>query len=103
MILATTDNISDKKIETLGLVKGSTIQTKHVGKDILQSIQHLIGGELTEYNKMMEEARELATNRMIDEAKKLGADAIVSVRYSSAAVMQGASEVIVYGTAVKIN
>ncbi len=103
MILATTDNISDKKIKTLGLVKGSTIQTKHVGKDILQSIQHLIGGELTEYNKMMEEARELATNRMIDEAKKLGADAIVSVRYSSAAVMQGASEVIVYGTAVKIN
>ena len=103
MILATTDNISDKKIETLGLVKGSTIQTKHVGKDILQSIQHLIGGELTEYNKMMEEARELATNRMIDEAKKLGANAIVSVRYSSAAVMQGAAEVIVYGTAVKIN
>jgi len=85
----------------LGLVKGSTIQSKHVGKDIAQSFKTLVGGELKAYNEMMNEARALATKRMIEEAEELKADAIVNVRYASSAIMQGAAEVIVYGTAVK--
>jgi uncharacterized protein YbjQ (UPF0145 family) len=85
----------------LGLVKGSTIQSKHVGKDILQGFKTLVGGELKAYNEMMNEARALATKRMIMEAEALGADAIVNIRYTSSAVMQGAAEVIAYGTAVK--
>ncbi len=101
MILVNTDYISGKELETLSLVKGSTIQSKHIGKDISQSFKTLVGGELKSYNEMMNEARTLATNRMIAEAEALGADAIVNVRYASAAVMQGAAEVIVYGTAVK--
>ena len=101
MILVNTDYISGKELEMLGLVKGSTIQTKHVGKDITQSFKTLVGGELVSYNEMMNEARAIATKRMVAEAETLGADAVVSIRYSSAAVMQGAAEVIVYGTAVK--
>ena len=101
MILVNTDYISGKQLEMLGLVKGSTIQSKHVGKDIMQSFKTLVGGELKSYNEMMNEARAIATKRMVEEAEALGADAIVNVRYSSAAVMQGAAEVIAYGTAVK--
>ena len=101
MILVNTDYISGKQLEMLGLVKGSTIQSKHVGKDIMQSFKTLVGGELKSYNEMMNEARAIATKRMVEEAESLGADAIVNVRYSSAAVMQGAAEVIAYGTAVK--
>ncbi len=101
MIIYTTDYISGKKLETLGLVKGSTVQTKHIGKDITQAFKHLVGGELKAYNEMMSDARALATERMMEEAKELKADAIVSVRYATSAVMQGAAEVIVYGTAVK--
>ena len=101
MILVNTDYISGKELETLSIVKGSTIQTKHIGKDITQSFKTLVGGELTAYNDMMNEARALATKRMVAEAESLGADAIVNIRYASAAVMQGAAEVIVYGTAVK--
>ena len=101
MILVNTDYISGKELEMLGLVKGSTIQTKHVGKDITQSFKTLVGGELVSYNEMMNEARAIATKRMVAEAETLGADAVVNIRYSSAAVMQGAAEVIVYGTAVK--
>lgn len=101
MILVNTDYISGKQLEMLGLVKGSTIQSKHVGKDIMQSFKTLVGGELRSYNEMMNEARAIATKRMVEEAEALGADAIVNVRYSSAAVMQGAAEVIAYGTAVK--
>ena len=101
MILVNTDYISGKELEMLGLVKGSTIQSKHVGKDILQSFKTLVGGELKAYNEMMNEARAIATKRMVDEAQALGADAVVNVRYASAAVVQGAAEVIVYGTAVK--
>ena len=86
----------------LGLVKGSTIQSKHLGKDIAQSFKTLVGGELKAYTQMMNEAREIATKRMVEEAEALGADAIVNVRYASAGVMQGAAEVIAYGTAVKI-
>jgi len=101
MILVNTDYISGKEFEMLGLVKGSTIQSKHVGKDIAQSFKTLVGGELKSYNEMMNEARALATKRMVEEAETLKADAIVNIRYASSAIMQGAAEVIVYGTAVK--
>ena len=101
MILVNTDYISGKELETLSLVKGSTIQSKNIGKDIAQSFKSLVGGELKAYNEMMNEARALATKRMVAEAEELGADAVVNIRYASSAVMQGAAEVIVYGTAVK--
>jgi len=101
MILVNTDFITGKELETLSLVKGSTIQSKHLGKDIVQSFKAMVGGELKSYNDMMNEARALATKRMVEEAESLGADAVINIRYASAAVMQGAAEVIVYGTAVK--
>lgn len=101
MILVNTDYISGKELEMLGLVKGSTIQSKNVGKDITQGFKTLVGGELKAYNEMMNEARALATKRMVEEAEAIGADAVVNVRYASAAVMQGAAEVMAYGTAVK--
>lgn len=101
MILVNTDYISGKEVEMLGLVKGSTIQTKNLGRDITQSFKTLVGGELTAYNDMMNDARALATKRMVEEAEALGADAIVNVRYASSAVVQGAAEVIAYGTAVR--
>ena len=101
MILVNTDFISGKELETLSLVKGSTIQSKNIGKDIAQSFKTLVGGELKAYNDMMNEARALATKRMVAEAEKLGADAVINIRYASSAVMQGAAEVIAYGTAVK--
>ena len=101
MILVNTDYINGKEFEMLGLVKGSTIQSKHLGKDIAQGFKTLVGGELKSYNEMMNEARALATKRMVEEAETLKADAIVNVRYASSAIMQGAAEVIVYGTAVK--
>jgi len=101
MILVNTDYISGKEIETIALVKGSTIQSKNVGKDILQGLKSLVGGELTSYNEMMNEARALATKRMVQEAENLKADAIVNIRYASSAIMQNAAEVITYGTAVR--
>ena len=101
MILVNTDYITGKELETLSLVKGSTIQSKHLGKDIAQAFKTLVGGELVAYNEMMNEARAIATKRMVAEAEELGADAIVNIRYASSAVMQGAAEVIAYGTAVK--
>ena len=101
MILVNTDFITGKKLETLGLVKGSTIQSKNFGRDITQALKALIGGELTAYNEMMNEARALATKRMVEDAEKLGADGIVNIRYASSAVMQNAAEVIAYGTAVQ--
>ena len=101
MILVNTDYISGKELEMLGMVKGSTIQSKNFGKDITQSFKTLVGGELKAYTEMMDEARALATKRMVEDAEKLGADAVVNVRYASAAVMQGAAEVMAYGTAVK--
>ena len=101
MLLVNTDYITGKELEMLGLVKGSTIQTKNIGRDIGAGLKTLVGGELQGYNEMMNDARALATKRMVAEAEELGADAIVNIRYSSAAVMQGAAEVIAYGTAVK--
>lgn len=101
MILVNTDYITGKELEMLGLVKGSTIQSKHMGRDITESFKTMVGGELKSYNEMMNNARALATKRMTEEANTLGADAVVNVRYSSSAIMQGAAEVIAYGTAVK--
>jgi len=101
MILVNTDYISGKNLETISIVKGSTIQSKNFGKDFLSGLKTFIGGELTHYTKMMDEARAIATKRMVHEAEELGADAIVNIRYASSAIMQGAAEVIVYGTAVK--
>ena len=101
MILVNTDYISGKELEMLGLVKGSTIQTKNIGRDITQSFKTLVGGELKSYTDMMNTARALATKRMVEEAEGLGADAIVNIRYASSAIVQGAAEVIAYGTAVK--
>ena len=101
MILVNTDYISGKKMEMLGLVKGSTIQSKNLGRDITQGFKTLVGGELKAYNEMMNEARALATKRMVEEAEALEADAVVNIRYTSASVMQGAAEVLAYGTAVK--
>ena len=101
MILTTTDTISGKELETLGLVKGSTIQTVNAVRDIGAGLKTLVGGELTKYNEMKNDARALATQRMVGEAEAMGADAVVAVRYSSASVMQSAAEVMAYGTAVK--
>lgn len=101
MLLVTTETIGGKQLIHLGLVKGATIQSKNIGKDILSGFKTLVGGELVAYTQMMSEARDVATERMIAEAKNLGADAIVGVRYTSSAVMQGAAEVMAFGTAVK--
>lgn len=101
MILVNTDHINGKELEMLGLVKGSTIQSKNIGRDITQGFKTIVGGELKAYTDMMNEARDLATARMIAEAENLRADAIVNIRYASSAVMQGAAEVMAYGTAVK--
>lgn len=100
MMLVNTDYITGKTLKMIGLVKGSTIQSKNIGSDIGQSFKQLIGGELKAYNEMMNEAREIATNRMIEEAKSSGADAIVNIRFATSAIMGGAAEVIAYGTAV---
>ena len=101
MILTTTEQIPGKTYEILGVARGSTIQSKNLGKDITQGFKTLVGGELKAYNDMMNEARALATKRMVDDATAMGADAIVNIRYASSAVMQGAAEVMAYGTAVR--
>ncbi len=101
MLIVTTESIAGKELEMLGLVKGSTIQSKHLGSDISQSFKTLVGGELKSYTEMMNDARALATKRMVQEAEALGANAVVCVRYASAGVMQGAAEVMAYGTAVR--
>lgn len=101
MILVNTDYISGKELETLGIVKGSVVQTKNFGKDFMAGIKTLVGGEVKEYTEMLNQARQIAVKRMVDEAQEMGADAVVNVRYASSSVMQGAAEVIAYGTAVK--
>ena len=101
MLIVNTDYITGKELEMLGLVKGSTIQTKNIGRDITQGLKTIVGGELGAYTQMMNEARQLATERMEEEAKFLGSDAVVNVRFATSAVMQGAAEVMAYGTAVK--
>lgn len=101
MILVNTDYISGKNFEMIGLVRGTMIQSVRFGKDIMNSFKTLVGGELTSYTEMMNEARAIATKRMCDDAQAMGADAVVNIRYASSAVMQGAAEVMAYGTAVK--
>lgn len=101
MVIVNTDYITGKELEMIGLVKGSTIQSKNIGHDIGQGFKTLVGGELKSYTEMMNDARALATQRMAAEAEQLGADAVVNVRYASSAVMAGAAEVMAYGTAVK--
>lgn len=103
MIIVNTETIPRREIdEALGIVKGQIVQTKHFGKDFMAGLKTIVGGEIKGYTEMIDEARTIATNRMIEEATKLGADAIVGVRYASSEVMQGASEILAYGTAVKL-
>ena len=102
MLIITIESIPGKTIEPLGLVKGSTIQTVNALRDIGAGLKTLVGGELTKYNQMMDNARKIATDRMVQEAQALGADAVVGVRYASSSIMQSAAEVMAYGTAVKV-
>ena len=101
MLLLTLNYVPGKEIEALGIAKGTTVQTKKFGKDFMAGMKTLVGGELHAYTEMLNEARQIATKRMVDEAETLGADAVINVRYGSASLMQGAAEVVVYGTAVK--
>ena len=101
MLLLNIDYIPGKEIEPLSIVKGTVVQSKHFGKDFMAGMKTIVGGEIKGYTEMLNEARQIATNRMVDEAAALGADAVINVHYASSAVMQGAAEVIAYGTAVK--
>ncbi len=103
MIQATTETLPGYEItEVLGLVRGNTIRARHLGKDIVAAFKNMAGGEITDYTKMMGESREQALDRMVEEAELLGADAIIGMRFTTSSVMQGAAEILVYGTAVKI-
>lgn len=103
MILSTSHTITGKEIkETLGIARGNTVRAKHIGKDIMAGFRNIVGGEITEYTKMLAESREQSIDRMIVEAESLGADAIVGIRFTTSSVMQGAAELLVYGTAVKL-
>lgn len=102
MKLLNIDYIPGSEIEALGIVKGTVVQSKNFGKDFMAGMKTLVGGEIAGYTEMLNEARQIAVKRMVDEAQKLGADAIINIRFSSSAIMQGAAEVIAYGTAVKI-
>ena len=101
MKLISIENIPGKEFEVLGLVKGTIVQSKHIGRDFMAGLKTIVGGEIRSYTEMLAEARDIATRRMIAEAETLGADAIVGVRFSSSAVMQNAAEVIAFGTAVR--
>ncbi len=101
MLLVNIDHIPGKEYEVLGLVKGAVVQSKHMGKDFMASFKTIVGGEIKGYTEMLVEARKIATDRMEADAKAMGADAILNVRYGSSAIMQGAAEVVAYGTAVK--
>lgn len=103
MIITTSGEVEGKKIiQTVGLVKGSTIRARHVGKDIMAGLRGIVGGEITEYTKMMAEAREEAIQRMTEDAEKEGANAIVSMRFTTSMIMQNAAEVLAYGTGVML-
>ena len=99
--MITFPDVPGREIEALGIVKGTIVQSKNFGKDFMAGMKTLVGGEISGYTEMLIEARQIATKRMVDEAEALGADAVVNVRYGSSSVMQGAAEVIAYGTAVK--
>lgn len=101
MIIVTTENVEGKKIKkTIGLVRGSTIRARHLGKDIMAGFRGMVGGEITEYTKMMGEAREQALQRMVEDAESQGANAVVCVRFTTSMVMQAAAEILAFGTAV---
>ncbi|MBR6359334.1 MAG: heavy metal-binding domain-containing protein [Lachnospiraceae bacterium] len=101
MLIYTIENIPGKEYNAIGLVKGAVVQSKHIGKDFMAGLKTIVGGEISGYTEMITEARNIATQRMIDEATALGADAVVGVRYGSSSIMDGAAEVLAYGTAVK--
>jgi uncharacterized protein YbjQ (UPF0145 family) len=103
MIITTTDYVPGYEItEILGIVKGSSARARHLGKDILATLRNIVGGEVIEYTKLIGEAREQAIDRMMEEAKRLNADAIIGVRFGTTQIMQGVAEILAYGTAVKI-
>jgi len=103
MLLSTTDTIEGRTIiRNLGLVKGNTIRARHIGRDIMAALRNIVGGEISDYTKMMAESREQALDRMIEDAQKLGANAIVQVRFATSMIMQSASEILAYGTAVVV-
>ena len=102
MKLLSIDYIPDTKIEALGMVKGTIVQSKNIGRDFMAGMKGLVGGEIVGYTEMLNEARQMAVKRMVDEAKELNADAVIGIKYGSSQVMQGAAEVIAYGTAVQI-
>ena len=102
MLLLNIEHIPGKNVEALGIVKGTVVQSKNIGKDFMAGMKTLVGGEIVGYTEMLTEARQIATKRMVDEAEALGADAIINIRFGSSSVMQGAAEVIAYGTAVRV-
>lgn len=101
MLLLNIDYIPGRQIEALGLVKGTVVQAKHFGKDFMAGMKTLVGGEVDGYTELLEEARRVATKRMVDEAEAMGADAVVNIRFATASIMQGAAEITAYGTAVR--
>lgn len=101
MKLLSIEHVPGKEFEVLGLVKGTIVQSKNVGRDFMAGMKTLVGGEIVGYTEMLVEARQLATKRMVDEAEALGADAVIGIRFGSSSVMQGAAEVLAYGTAVR--
>ena len=101
MIITTSDQVEGKKItKTIGLVRGSTIRARHVGRDIMAGLRSLVGGEITDYTKMMAEAREQAIQRMVEDAEKKGANAVVGMKFTTSMIMSNASEILAYGTGV---
>lgn len=103
MIISTQETIQDRPVqEVLGVVSGQSIRARHIGKDILAAFRNMVGGEITEYSKLMAESREQAMDRMIRKAEKLNADAIVGIRFTTSMLQAGASEIFIYGTAVKL-
>ncbi|NCE66032.1 YbjQ family protein [Pseudoflavonifractor sp. 524-17] len=102
MLLLNIDYIPGKRVEALGLVKGSVVQSKNFGKDFMAGMKNLVGGEIESYTQLLNQSRQIATKRMVDEAEALGADAILNIRYASSSVMQGAAEVTAFGTAVRV-
>lgn len=102
MKLLNIDHVPGKEFEALGIVKGTVVHTKNIGRDFMAAMKTLVGGELVGYTQMLNEARQIAIKRMVDEAEEMGADAVINIRYGTSSVMSGAAEVIAYGTAVKI-
>lgn len=101
MLLLNIDHIPGKEIEALGIVRGSVVKSKSFGKDFMASMKTLVGGEIEAYSELLNEARQIATKRMVDQAEAMGADAVINIRYTSASIMQSAAEITAYGTAVK--